>query len=136
MTDVLRFVFLELGRFRKRIWELETLSDKWMYLLKHMHEMVEIPEKFSDPLFRRLFILSEIGNFTPDELKQYEESMKDMSDYYNVINTAAEEAEKRGFARGLEEAKLEAASKLKELGVDIETIVQATGLSVDVVEGL
>ena len=100
MTDVLRFVFLELGRFRKRIWELETLSDKWMYLLKHMHEMVEVPEKFSDPLFRRLFILSEIGNFTPDELKQYEESMKDMSDYYNIIETAAEEAEKRGHARG------------------------------------
>ena len=62
--------------------------------------------------------------------------MKDMSDYYNVINTAAEEAEKRGLARGLEEGKLETASKLKELGVDIETIVQATGLSVDVVEGL
>lgn len=66
--------------------------------------------------------------------------MKDMSDYYNVINTAAEEAEKRGLARGLEqgreEAKLEAAKKFKELGVDIETIVQATGLSVDVIEGL
>ncbi len=62
--------------------------------------------------------------------------MKDMSDYYNVINTAAEEAEKRGLARGLEEGKLEAAKKFKELGVDIETIVQATGLSVDVVEGL
>ena len=59
-----------------------------------------------------------------------------MSDYYNVINTAAEEAEKRGLARGLEEGKLEAAKKFKELGVDIETIVQATGLSVDVVEGL
>ena len=136
MTEMLRFVFLELGRFRKHIWELETMSDKWMYLLRHMHEMEEIPEKFSDPLFRRLFILSEIGKFTADELKQYEESMKDMSDYYNVINTAAEEAEKRGFARGLEEAKLEAASKLKELGVDIETIVQATGLAADVVEGL
>ena len=62
--------------------------------------------------------------------------MKDMSDYYNVINTAAEEAEKRGLARGLEEGKLEVAKKFKELGVDIETIVQATGLAADVVEGL
>ena len=136
MTEMLRLVFLELGRFRKHIWELETMSDKWMYLLRHMHEMEEIPEKFSDPLFRRLFILSEIGKFTADELKQYEESMKDMSDYYNVINTAAEEAEKRGLARGLEEGKLEVAKKFKELGVDIETIVQATGLAADVVEGL
>lgn len=58
MTNVLRFVFLELGRFKKHIWELENFSDKWMYLLRHMHEMDEIPEKFSDPLFRRLFMLS------------------------------------------------------------------------------
>ena len=62
-----------------------------------MHEMVEIPEQFSDPLFQRLFILSKIGNFTAEELKQYEDSMKDMSDYYNIIDTAAEEAEKRGL---------------------------------------
>ena len=27
MTDVLRFVFLELGRFNKRIWELENMGD-------------------------------------------------------------------------------------------------------------
>ena len=53
MTDALRFVFLELGRFNKCIWELESISEKWMYLLKHMHEMVEIPKEFSDPLFTR-----------------------------------------------------------------------------------
>ena len=78
--------------------------------------MVEVPEKFSDPLFRRLFILSEIGNFTPDELKQYEESMKDMSDYYNIIETAAEEAEKRGHARGREEGREEGREKGREEG--------------------
>ena len=81
-----------------------------------MHEMDEIPEKFSDPLFRRLFILSEIGNFTGEELKQYEESMKDMSDYYNIIDTAAEEAEKRGVAKGIELGREEAARNLKALG--------------------
>ena len=30
MTDVLRYVFLELGRFHKRLWELESVFDKWM----------------------------------------------------------------------------------------------------------
>ena len=58
MTDVLRFVFLELGRFKKRLWDLHTVFDKWMYLLKHMHEMVEIPKEFSDPLFTLLFLLA------------------------------------------------------------------------------
>ena len=70
--------------------------------------------------------------------------MKDMSDYYNIIDTAAEEAEKRGLAKGVEigreegreEATIEAAKKFKELGVDFQTIVAATGLDAEVVEKL
>ena len=105
--------------------------------------MVEI-----DPLFQRLFILSKIGNFTAEELKQYEDSMKDMSDYYNIIDTAAEEAEKRGLAKGMEigreegrlegrqEVRIETARKFKELGVDLQTIALATGLDVDTIEKL
>ena len=109
---------------------------------------MEIPEQFSDPLFQRLFILSKIGNFTAEELKQYEDSMKDMSDYYNIIDTAAEEAEKRGLAKGMEigreegrlegrqEVRIETARKFKELGVDLQTIALATGLDVDTIEKL
>ena len=40
-----------------------------------------------------MFILSEIGTFTPEQYSQYMKSLKDMSDYYNIIDTAAEEAE-------------------------------------------
>ena len=105
---------------------------------------MEIPEQFSDPLFQRLFILSKIGNFTAEELKQYEDSMKDMSDYYNIIDTAAEEAEKRGLAKGMEigrlegrqEVRIETARKFKELGVDLQTIALTTGLDVDTIEKL
>ena len=83
-----------------------------------------------------------------------------MGDYYNIINTAAEDAEKRGRdaglaegiargraegiaegrAEGLEqghiEAKIEMANKFKALGVDIDTIVKATGLDREAVEKL
>ena len=100
MTDVLRYVFLELGRFRKRIWELETTFDKWMYLLGHMHEMVDIPENFQTPEFKRLFILAEIGNFTASELKEYENSLKSMSDYYNIIDSAEKRAREEGLLQG------------------------------------
>ena len=143
MTDVLRFVFLELGRFRKRIWELETRFDKWVYLLKHMHELSEIPKEFSDPLFTRLFMLAEIDNFTAEEYQQYLESLDNMGDYQNIINTAVEEAELRGRTIGREEgrtegreegvnmARKEDARRFKELGVDVAIIAQATGLSVE-----
>ena len=132
MTDVLRFVFLELGRFRKRIWELETVFDKWMYLLLHMHEMVEIPHIFQAPDFKRLFILSEIDNFTPEEYSEYQNSLTRMSDYYNIIDSA----EKRAREEGREEARMEMALNLKRLGTPNDIIAQATGLAMDVIEGL
>ena len=97
-----------------------------------MHELHEIPEVFQTPEFRRLFILAEIGKFTAEEYKQYIKSLDEMSDYYNVIDTAVEEAEKRGR----EEAKMATAKNLKQLGVDVETIAKATGLSKDVIEKL
>ena len=140
MTDVLRFVFLELGRFRKGMHELNSDFDKWMYLLKHMHELHEIPEVFQTPEFRRLFILAEIGKFTAEEYKQYIKSLDNMSDYYNVIDTAGEEAEKRGRAEGREEgreeARRETARNFKQLGVDLTTISQATGWTIEELEAL
>ena len=140
----LRFVFLELGRFNKSIWELEMVYDKWMYLLKNMHKMDEIPKKFSDPLFTRLFLLAEIGNFTPEEHKQYLKSLENMGDYDNIINTTAEIAEKKGHEKGRAEGriegriegKVETARNLIELGLEVEVISKATGLSVEEIQKL
>lgn len=106
--------------------------------------MTEIPKEFDDSLFRRLFMLAEIDNFTADEYKQYQKSLDNMGDYQNIINTAAEEAEIRGHKRGLErgreegfeKAKLEDALKFKQLGVAVDVIAQATGLSVEAIEEL
>lgn len=140
MTDVLRFVFIELGRFKKRIWELETVFDKWIYLLKHMHEMVEIPKEFSDPLFTRLFLLAEIDNFTAEEKKQYLKSLENMGDYNNIINTAVEDAQLKGFAtgmeKGMEKGVKEVARKMLAAGMDEGVIAEMTGLSLDEMESL
>ena len=140
MTDAIRFVFLELGRFKKRISELETAFEKWIYLLKNMHRMTEIPPEFSEPLFERLFLLAEIGNFTPDEMKQYYNSLENMGDYDNIIHTAQEEAEKRGLekglARGHAEAQVEIARKMLAAGMTVEQTAQFTGLAADEVKEL
>jgi predicted transposase/invertase (TIGR01784 family) len=139
MTDVLRYVFLELGRFRKRIWELETTFDKWMYLLGHMHEMVDIPENFQTPEFKRLFILAEIGNFTASELKEYENSLKSMSDYYNIIDSAEKRAREEGLLQGrLEgreegrmEGRMEVVQKLIASGMSVESVAEILQIPVD-----
>ena len=127
MTDVLRYVFLELGRFHKRLWELESVFDKWMYLLKHMHEMVDIPQIFQTADFKRLFILSEIDNFTAEEYSEYQTSLTRMSDYYNIIDSA----EKRAREEGREEARAEVARKMLQAGMDEKDVADLTGLSID-----
>lgn len=134
MTDVLRFVFLELGRFNKRLWELESTFDKWMYLLKHMNEMIEIPEIFQTPEFKRLFILAEIGNFTPKELEEYELSLKNMSDYYNIIESAEKLAREEGREEGRQEERKLIAEKMLAAGVPLSQIAEITGLTSDKIQ--
>ena len=144
MTDVLRFVFLELKRFTKRVWELETMYDKWLWLLGHMHELETIPENFTEPLFKRLFLLSELGKFTAEEYEHYIKSLDNMGDYDNIIQTAAEDAHARGLAEGLakgreegrEEGREDMARTLKALGVEMAVIVQASGLTAEQVAAL
>ena len=139
MTENLRFVFMELGRFKKKVWELESVFDKWMFALKHIHELAEKPAAFHEAEFERLFLLAKIGNFTPDEYKQYITSLQRMSDYYNIIDTAVEAAEKRGReegraegrAEGREKGKREIASRLISMGMSDDDIINATGLSTD-----
>ena len=131
MTDVLRFVFLELGRFKKRIWELHTVFDKWMYLLKHMHEMVEIPKEFSDPLFTRLFLLAEINNFTSDEYDQYKKSLENMSDWDNIINSTAERSREEGREEGRAEGIAETVRKMLASGIPAEVIADALDITVE-----
>ena len=132
MTEVLRYVFLELGRFRKRLWELETKFDKWMYLLCHMHEMVEIPQIFKEPEFKRLFILSEINNFTADEYKEYLKSISRMSDYYNIIDSAEKLAREEGREEGIKQV----ARKLLASGMETSMVAEMTGLSLEIINSL
>ena len=80
---------------------------------------------------RRFVSWTKIGKFTPDELKEYEKSLNNMSDYYNIIDSAVARAEKAALERGREEARLESARKLKQMGVAAEIIAEATGLSIE-----
>ena len=102
-----------------------------------MHELAEIPKEFSDPLFTRLFMLAEIDNFTAEEYKQYLESLENMGDYQNIINTAVEEAELRGRAmgreKGREEGKLdkavEIAGRMLAAGMNKGEVAELVGLT-------
>ena len=81
-----------------------------------------------------MFILSEIGTFTPEQYSHYMKSLKDMSDYYNIIDTAAEEAEKRGLAKGLEQGREEIIRLMHSKGMDADAISAIVDIEVPEIE--
>ena len=98
-------------------------------------------------MFKRLFLLAKIGKFTAEEYEQYQKSLTDMGDYDNIINTAVEEAEKRGRevgraegeakgkaegkAEGRAEGKAEAIRTMIAAGIPVETVAAAFGMTVE-----
>ena len=75
-----------------------------------------------------------IGSFSKTKREQYDKDMYDEKRRNGELAAAREDGIAEGHAKGLAEAKIEMAIKLKALGVDIDTIVQATGLDRGTVE--
>jgi predicted transposase/invertase (TIGR01784 family) len=88
--DKLTFVYLELPKFNKREDELETLLDKWMYVLKNLALLDDRPKALRERVFEQLFRIAEIEKLSPEEKISYREAQKRYWDMNNVLNTAVE----------------------------------------------
>ena len=126
--DKLSFIYLEMSRFSKTEDELETHFDKWLYVLKNLHRLEEIPEKLRDKIFVKLFNQAEIAKLTKKEMRAYEQSQKVYWDNYSIVETARKEGKKEGT--------IEIAKELKKNGASIELITKSTGLSEKQIEEL
>ena len=117
-----------------------TLYDKWLYVLKNLSTLNNRPKALRDKVFDRLFEEAEIARFTPRELREYEDSCKAYRDLKNSLDTALRQGHAKGLeegrAEGLAEGMIEMAKNLKSLGVDVKTIMQASGLTEDQIEQL
>mgnify|MGYP002689191030 FL=1 len=150
--DKLVFIYLEMPKFTKQENELESLFDKWLYVIRNLAALMERPRVLQEKVFAHLFEAAEIAKFSRVERYEYEESLKAYRDWFSVMTTAElrgeERGEERGFKKGEEkglkeglekgrlEERLRNARGLKARGVDADIIAQVTGLSVDDILGL
>jgi len=125
-SDKLRFIYLEMPKFNKSEDELETNFDNWLYILKNISELEAVPNRLQKILFEKVFNLAEVNNFSSQDRKQYEESLKEYRDYYNTIETAEKKAK--------QEEKINIAKNLLKNKVDFQTISSSTGLSIEQIE--
>lgn len=144
--DKLTFIYLELPKFTKTEDELETLFEKWVFVLKNLSRLLERPVALQERVFKRLFEAASIARFTPKELQEYEESVKAYRDIVNAVNTARSEGLEEGLEKGLEkgleqglekgheEEKMEIARKMKSDGLPDDIISKYTGLPIEEIE--
>ena len=133
MTDKLEFVFVEVAKFNKSEYELDTDLDKWLYLLKNMSTLLERPAALRDRIFGRLFDVAEYARLDDEERKNYVESMNTARDTYNQIDYARKEGigigREEGIEIGREKKAYEIARNLLAMKLDIDSISKATGLT-------
>ncbi|EJW93041.1 hypothetical protein EVA_18871 [gut metagenome] len=135
--DKLTYIYLEMPKFNKTEEELDTMFDKWLYAIKNMSTLLERPAALRDQVFMQLFKAAEIARFNPQERMNYEESLKIYRDWFSVMKTAEikghhvgyEEGRLEGRKEGRKEGILEMAKNLKKMGMSVEQIMEATGLS-------
>ena len=95
------FVFIELPKFTKKLSELRNYVDKWIYFLRHLSELNEIPPDLSDESeINEAFRIAEIAAMTSPERYQYEDSLKHLRDEYSILQTARVEGRNEGITEG------------------------------------
>lgn len=120
-NDKLTFKYVEISKFNKRIEELKTNYDKWLFVLQNLSRLDRQPEYLQTAVFNRLFAEAEIAKFTRAELREYEDSLKAYRDIKNSLDSAEE--------KGKKDKAIEIAKNLLEMGMSIDNIMKATGLS-------
>ena len=132
----LTFIYLQMPNFNKTEDQLEDHFDKWLYIFKNLHKLQERPKKLQERVFKKLFKIAEIAKFTPLEVEEYEESLKDYRDLKNSIDTAREEGKIEGKIEGKAEGKIEVVEIMLKSGEDIQKISNFTGIPIEDIKAL
>ena len=131
-NDKLTFKYVEISKFDKRIEELKTNYDKWLFVLQNLSRLNSQPKYLQTAVFTRLFKQAEIAGFTRTELREYEDSLKAFRDLRNTLDNAKQE----GRAEGRAEERIDTAKRLLAMGLSPQQVADGTMLALEEVEKL
>ena len=144
-SDRLKVFTLELPNYRKMKEEdCKTRIDYWLYNITNLETMTtNIPFQQQQPAFKKVGNIAELVRMTPEELKQYNISIDSYRTNLSVMKNERAEGIAEGLAKGLAKGRAEgraegiaeglakAAKRMLAIGIPVEQISLATGLSVN-----
>ena len=143
--------FIELTKFAAQISRTDCKDEmcKWLYLLKNIAQMNEQDSTQESCIFRKFYETCQLSKLTTMEKEEYTKSVLEYEDVQDALNYMRKTSLKEGFEKGLAEGKAEGkaeglaegeakgkaegiantAKNMLSLGIDIDMISKATGLS-------
>ena len=131
LTDKVTFIFIELGKFKKTIEELDgNILDGMYFCFKNMSVLKERPDALEHDVFIKIFKISELYNMDEDTRSKVLEKMTTERDLRNQMAYAKQMAIEEGLAEGRAEGRAEgmiAGERAKAIEIAVKLI--ATGMS-------
>ena len=90
----------ELHFFTKKEEECRTNQDLWLYTLKNMKTLKEIPFKEQKPIFKKLEEIADLASLSKEERRLYDADVRAYRDRLAELGTARRDGEKIGEKRG------------------------------------
>ena len=143
LMNHLRMVFAQLPRFEQSVEGARTLTEQWLAFLKYARSLDKIPPSMAQvAALRHAFEIANQATLTAEELNALENQeayIRDTQMTFEQLRQQRAEARQEGLDEGREEgAQQQALATARNLLsiLDDAAISQATGLPLEVVQGL
>lgn len=136
--DYLRFVFVELPKFQPRNIMEKKMAVLWLRFLTEIDEKTdEVPEELlENEDTRKALSIIEKSAMSEGQLYAYEKFWDAVVTERVLLKDRYDRGKAEGLAEGEDITSRKNALNLKNLGVDIDTISKATGLTAKEIEAL
>lgn len=138
IVDDIQLILLELPQFHPKTLAEKKLTVLWMKFMTEINERTrEVdPALFEVPEIKEALALTEEAAYTPAELEAYDRNWDAIRTEKTLIEDKLEEGFEKGFEKGLEnglekgrkEREYEMARTLLSKGMDVEFVLDSTGL--------
>ena len=133
IIEGLRFVFVELPKFKPQTIKERKMAVLWLRFLTEINRgTVVVPaELLENPETSKALQILEKSAYTEEQLYAYERYWDYVNYERGIVKGGYVKGLEKGRAEGRAEGITSVARNLKSLGVAIEDITKATGLSAD-----
>ncbi|HAX85749.1 MAG TPA: transposase, partial [Cyanobacteria bacterium UBA11370] len=104
----LKMVFVELPKFNKKLEDLESLADKWIYFIKEAPSLEVIPPKMREiPQIEKALNIANQASLSVEELEKLHKQEMFLEDRRGEMIFAKREAREEGLQEGRQEGRQE-----------------------------